>query len=126
MCECCGEPYYKAGTLSLKQWTAKRFCSDECRSRGLRGPTQDAKDGRWRVWQGDRRRWRSHVVMEEKLGRPLEPGEVVDHVNGDCTDDSPDNLRLFASHAEHMAAHWAEGTIVKLPGLQGARRNRVA
>jgi transcription initiation factor TFIIIB Brf1 subunit/transcription initiation factor TFIIB len=44
------------------------------------------------------------LVMEKKLGRYLAPREVVDHRNGDTSDNSPENLRLFASNAEHLRA----------------------
>lgn len=43
------------------------------------------------------------LVLEEKLGRYLKPGEVVDHVDGDRLNNDPANLRLFASNAEHLA-----------------------
>jgi hypothetical protein len=43
------------------------------------------------------------LVMEEKIGRRLRRGEVVDHRNGDTSDNRPENLRLFASNTEHLA-----------------------
>lgn len=43
------------------------------------------------------------VVAERKLGRPLQPGEVVDHENGDKQDNSPENVQIFPSQAHHMA-----------------------
>ena len=42
------------------------------------------------------------LVMEEKLGRYLLPTEVVDHIDGDTQNNHPDNLRVFASNAEHL------------------------
>lgn len=43
------------------------------------------------------------IVMARTLGRPLRPGEVVDHRNDVRDDNRPENLRLFASNAEHLS-----------------------
>jgi hypothetical protein len=44
------------------------------------------------------------LVMEAKLGRYLQPEEVVDHIDGLTLHNHPDNLRLFASNADHLVA----------------------
>lgn len=44
------------------------------------------------------------LVMERELRRPLLPTEVVDHKNGDTSDNQPENLRVFASNGEHLRA----------------------
>lgn len=44
------------------------------------------------------------LVMEQKLGRYLQPGEVVDHVDSIHLHNHPDNLRVFASNADHLRA----------------------
>ena len=42
------------------------------------------------------------LVVEKKLGRYLTKKEVVDHIDGDITNNHPDNLRVFANNAEHL------------------------
>lgn len=42
------------------------------------------------------------LVVEKKIGRYLLPTEVVDHIDGDITNNSPENLRVFESNAEHL------------------------
>lgn len=56
------------------------------------------KDGRKHVviiYDDGRKQTRSYprLLLEEKLGRPLLAEETVDHIDGDFTNDSPDNLR---------------------------------
>lgn len=45
------------------------------------------------------------LIMEEQLGRRLKKGEVVHHINEIKNDNRIDNLRLFASQAEHARHH---------------------
>jgi hypothetical protein len=45
------------------------------------------------------------LIMEQMLGRPLQPGEVVHHCDGDKTHNQPYNLRLFATGGEHVKFH---------------------
>ncbi len=45
------------------------------------------------------------VVAELMLGRPLKPGEVVHHIDGDKRNNDPKNLMVFGSQSEHAAFH---------------------
>jgi hypothetical protein len=47
--------------------------------------------------------------MEQKLGRRLKLREVVHHIDGDKTNNRPENLAVFSNHGEHLKGHWAEG-----------------
>lgn len=42
------------------------------------------------------------LVMENKLGRYLNPLEVVHHIDGDKLNNHPDNLELFSKNSEHL------------------------
>jgi hypothetical protein len=45
------------------------------------------------------------IVAEEKLGRPLKPGEVVHHIDGNKHNNSQENLMIFSSQKEHATWH---------------------
>lgn len=55
------------------------------------------------------------LVMEQMIGRHLTMQEVVDHANGDTSDNRPENLRLFPDNASHLAATL---TGLKLPARE--------
>ena len=45
------------------------------------------------------------VVAEKMLGRKLKDGEVVHHKDFNKRNNNPENLRIFASQAEHASFH---------------------
>jgi hypothetical protein len=66
-------------------------------------------------------------VMEQKIGRLLAPGEVVDHIDRNRSNNAPENLRLHASRSEHVKEHFsardhlaaAHAEIARLKALVG-------
>lgn len=47
------------------------------------------------------------LVMEEKIGRLLLPGEIVDHKDRNRGNNHPDNLQLQESRSRHVKDHFA-------------------
>lgn len=45
------------------------------------------------------------LVAEEKLGRPLNPGECVHHIDENKKNNSPSNLMVFKTNSDHAKYH---------------------
>lgn len=86
------------------------YCSAICRQRGIsrataekRGDKQRGRgSGKGYVKRGGRHEHR--VVAEQKLGRPLQKGEIVHHDDEVKSNNNPGNL-LVMTQAEHARLH---------------------
>ncbi len=81
------------------------------RHHNWRGGIRYNRDGRALVLKRDHPRahksgyvLRSVLVAEEKIGRVVLPTEDVHHINGDRTDDRPENLMVL-SKSDHTRLH---------------------
>lgn len=113
-CPVCGKVF----SVSAKLKRQKQTCSIPCRYKNVKNNGHTYVSGNGYTYIKDHSDQRSILsggyvllhrkVMEEKLGRLLQPGECVHHVNGIRTDNRPENLELFSSHADHMTHHYSE------------------
>lgn len=120
-CDNCGKPIEKH--LSQAKWN-RHFCSVDCYSEWK----AKTEDGGWTIESrekasqsrqklvgiAEKGTYKKHLgkrihraVAEKMLGRPLRPGEVVHHINGDKHDNRPENLMVFSSQQDHVAYHAA-------------------
>ena len=61
--------------------------------------------GAGKTYQKFHGRHEHRTVAEWILGRPLKPGEVVHHIDGDKRNNAPENLMVFPTQAAHAAWH---------------------
>lgn len=65
------------------------------------------------------------IVAKEKISRALLPDEVVHHIDGNRSNNHPDNLVVLTSQAEHMREHMTTEE-ARRRGRNGGWRRRAA
>lgn len=134
-CRICGKDFTRIWTRYRKPPIhCSRSCANKAPGRmtaairakigmpGARNPNYKGgwlgTDGHYRIG----RRMRSHIVWDNTHpDDPVQKGEVIHHVNGDPTDDDPENLAKLPSqstHAQHHGLSWPRGRPLSLAHRQ--------
>jgi len=93
-CDRCSKEY----EITRKKWRIRstHYCSMQCY-------LSDRKNENYRPHRNGQREAR--CVMAKHIGRPLTTGEIVHHIDGNCSNNTIDNLSLYPSHSAHIRAH---------------------
>lgn len=100
-----------AGSLSCSAEHVRRALEFWCEPRRPRGqgavPPEKNRFWRGGAAQGyqSQRYWAGRIA-ETCLGRQLQRGEVVHHVDENPQNNDPSNLIVFPSNGPHLRAHW--------------------
>lgn len=129
--ETCERDVYAHGFCGLHHRRWKRHGDPLKGAAGPRGEPLVDRNGYVRIWMPEHpashagRVLEHRVVMEQRLGRYLLPGENVHHVNGDRRDNRIDNLELWVSHQPKGQRvsdllEWAREILARYEGVDEA------
>lgn len=106
-CLNCGKTFGRDSCKQVSDYREKKFCNRKCYFEYNTGENHwywkggirlGNADGYIRDTQGT---FIHRLVMEEHLGRPLAKEEQVHHIDDDPSNNSIENLKLYASNSEH-------------------------
>ncbi len=99
--ECCKQFYTKLKDLNYKTNDVDKLLTTKPSKEDY---IKAYKPGHKYCWSGGQI-LEHRIIAEQKIGRQLEPNEVVHHIDKDITNNDPDNLMIFANISEHTKYH---------------------
>jgi len=104
VCKNCGVTYIATSRNQM-------FCSRACKTLSIR-PNVIYRKGYRKISlphhpRADKRGYVSEhlLVMEQKIGRPIDKEESIHHIDNCKVNNHPDNLQLFENHGKHVSFH---------------------
>lgn len=119
-CDYCGKLNERYETPDLIVINRLRFCNKTCRNKyqvadknpNYKNGVRKVKGGYIAVYTPNHPHadcygcvFKHRLMMEDKIGRILNIGEVVHHLNGHRDDNRIENLKLCKSQSDHMKQH---------------------
>lgn len=78
-----------------------------------KGSIRGVKDRLNNYYPGLKSKDNYRLIMEKKIGRYLECGEVVHHIDMNRENNHPDNLYLYNNKNDHLVAHHSSNKLIK-------------
>jgi len=104
-CPVCGQERYRRKCEIIRK---RRYCSRKCASSFMRGVNHPRYDPNARSRRIEGKKTRIYrILMQQIIGRKLEPYEVIHHWDGNTQNNNPSNL-LICTQAYHAYLHGKE------------------
>lgn len=117
VCDKCGkekQTKWRTVKTSRERRGEETDCCYECAQKGRPMPKGSA-DPKWkhgktyngytRITRNGKRMLEHVAIMEDHLGRKMNKGELIHHIDMDKNNNHLSNLRVFSSKSEHVSCH---------------------